>query len=221
MIIYTIYKITNIVNNKNYIGFTKNFERRIKQHKKDYKNNDLLLYRAINKHGWENFKFEILYQSKLHEHTLNVMEPFFINQYDSHKNGYNMTSGGDGIIGYWNEKTKKIQSDFMKSCWTPERKIKQGLLFKERYTGVPKSEETKQKLRGKRPHVSQSGGKNNASVSIQTPFGKFDSIKEAYDLISKLDNNLTYSKIWYKLNTNSFTDWYYINKKIDHCGRNL
>lgn len=213
MTIYTIYKITNTINNKVYIGFTNNFEKRIKQHKRNYKKYDSLLYRAIKKHGLENFKFEILYQSKIFEHTLNIMEPFFIQEYTSRENGYNMTLGGGGIVGYWDENTKKIQSDFIKSIWTEERKLKQSILFREKYSGIPKSEEHKQKCKGKRPHVIQSYGNNNASVSIQTPFGMYTSIREASVVISKIDNNLNYAKIWYRLNNTNYTEWYYIKTK--------
>lgn len=75
---------------------------------------------------------------------------------------------------------------------------------KEKLTGVPKTEEHKQKMRGKRPHVNQSGSKNNFAKKIQTPFGIFGSIREASQQI----NGYTYSMIWRKLQNNK--EWKYI-----------
>jgi group I intron endonuclease len=92
--IYSIYKITNILNEKRYIGFTQDCYRRWKQHKNDSKRVDKQLYSAFRKYGLENFRFEVIYQSLEREHTLVEMEPFFINQFDSMSNGYNANQGG-------------------------------------------------------------------------------------------------------------------------------
>jgi group I intron endonuclease len=98
-IIYSIYKITNLVNNKLYIGYTKNIKYRFGKHKEDSKKKDFILYRAIRKHGWENFKHEIIYQSYSLSH-IKEMEKHFIQEYNTYignkkSNGYNMTLGGD------------------------------------------------------------------------------------------------------------------------------
>lgn len=105
---YTIYKATNIVNNKVYIGFTENWPQRINGHNYDrrYGNADnKAFYNAIKKHGWDNFAWEAIYQSHDEEHTLKVMEPYFITEYRSWVgfkdcNGYNVTMGGEGATGY-------------------------------------------------------------------------------------------------------------------------
>jgi group I intron endonuclease len=59
-----IYKITNIINNKFYIGSASlGFERRFIQHKSDLKQNkhrNIHLQRSYNKHGKDNFIFEII-----------------------------------------------------------------------------------------------------------------------------------------------------------------
>lgn len=99
MDIYSIYKITNTINDKVYIGFTKNFERRIVEHNRNSKKINSHLYYAIRTYGIETFKFEIIYQSLDAEHTKNIMEHYFIEVYDSYYTGYNMTLGGDGTLG--------------------------------------------------------------------------------------------------------------------------
>ena len=53
-----IYKITNNQNGKAYIGQTKNFNRRIKEHKKA--SDDYLIHKAIQKYGCNNFTYEII-----------------------------------------------------------------------------------------------------------------------------------------------------------------
>jgi len=97
MKIYSIYRATNKINLKVYLGFTSNFIKRKSAHKKNAERGcDVKFYRAIRKHGWENFIFDLVYQSVDKEHTRDIMEPYFISEYDSIKNGYNSTSGGEG-----------------------------------------------------------------------------------------------------------------------------
>jgi group I intron endonuclease len=97
--IFTIYKVTNIINNKVYIGFDSNWPKRKSIHKCNSIKLDYKFYRAIRKHGWHNFKWEILYQSKDRDYTKNIIENQFIIEYDSFVNGYNSTMGGEGVFG--------------------------------------------------------------------------------------------------------------------------
>lgn len=90
--IYSIYKITNKVNNKVYIGFTQDVEARWKNHRNATYNRPL--YNSIKKHGIDKFIFEIIYQSHDREHTLLEMEPYFIEEYDAYNKGYNCVKGG-------------------------------------------------------------------------------------------------------------------------------
>lgn len=101
-ILYTIYKITNLLNGKSYIGFTSDYKIRkynhIWQSKKDKPQQ--IIQRAIKKHGIQNFKWDIIYQSPTYETTLKVMEPFYIALYNTcilnkNSHGYNGTFGGD------------------------------------------------------------------------------------------------------------------------------
>lgn len=99
-----IYKITNQINNKSYIGKTiKTIDERFKTHLKNAKNKiNRRLYDSMNFYGYENFLIEqIDIASSIEE--LNQKEIYYINLYDSiMPNGYNMTTGGDG--GYTLEK---------------------------------------------------------------------------------------------------------------------
>lgn len=56
-----IYKITNLINGKSYIGQTNDYKRRFREHReKNYEKSDKLLYKAFDKYGIENFSFEVI-----------------------------------------------------------------------------------------------------------------------------------------------------------------
>lgn len=97
--IYTIYKSVNKKTGKVYIGFDSNWPNRVNVHKSSCKKQNYKFYRAIRKYGWDEFDWSPIYQSHDKEHTLKVMERFFIQEYDSFHNGYNSTLGGDGTFG--------------------------------------------------------------------------------------------------------------------------
>jgi group I intron endonuclease len=91
-----IYKITS-PSGKIYIGQSRNIKRRLN----DYINNrcyeQLLIYRSINKYGWNMHKFEVIHECT--EPELNYLEKYYIKFYDTFdtKHGMNLTSGGDHI----------------------------------------------------------------------------------------------------------------------------
>lgn len=94
-----IYKITNNINGKIYIGKT-NFtiEKRWKEHCSDYKRETFQkrpLYLAMKKYGIENFSIEEIEQIETPELAVE-REKYWIEYFGSFKNGYNVTIGGDG-----------------------------------------------------------------------------------------------------------------------------
>ena len=94
-----IYKITNDLNGKIYIGKT-NFtiEKRWKEHCRDYQKETLQkrpLYSAMKKYGIENFSIEEIEQLESPQQA-EEREKYWIEYFGSFKNGYNATIGGDG-----------------------------------------------------------------------------------------------------------------------------
>lgn len=57
-------------------------------------------------------------------------------------------------------------------------KRKTAKAFSEMLKGVPKTEEHKKAMRGKRPHVNQSGGRNNNARPIMSPYGRFETMSD-------------------------------------------
>lgn len=106
-----IYKITNIINNKCYIGKSKDIENRWQYHK-DYKNNareyNKPLYKAPRKYGVENFNFEII--EELSDYSISdEREKYWIKYYNSYgTDGYNATTGGEGGLI---KKTSKLSEE--------------------------------------------------------------------------------------------------------------
>ena len=99
-----IYKITNDVNGKMYIGKTSyNIEKRWGEHCRATRNPNrwhFPLYRAMRKYGIEHFTITQLEECE--EDKASERECFWIEKLGTYKNGYNATLGGDGghIIDY-------------------------------------------------------------------------------------------------------------------------
>lgn len=98
-----IYKITNLINGKIYIGKSLNIKARFWAHKSYYKTNapsknnkywHNKLYTAMREFGIENFSFEVI--EECNSEDLNQREIYWIDYYNSYNEGYNMTLGGDG-----------------------------------------------------------------------------------------------------------------------------
>ena len=93
-----IYKITNNINQKIYIGQTKQLlHQRWSMHKQMSKTHSNILYKAMRKYGINNFSIEVV--EECDNSLLNEREIYWIKKYDSYNNGYNMTIGGNGSPG--------------------------------------------------------------------------------------------------------------------------
>ena len=92
---YIVYCHT--LNNKKYIGYTKKtMTERLLEHIEDSQNSsDRHFHRAIRKYGAENIVSEQLCEAETKEQA-KLKECFYVEQFDTFKNGYNMTQGGDG-----------------------------------------------------------------------------------------------------------------------------
>lgn len=90
-----------MINGKIYIGQTYNLKYRWSRHKSDLNNNrhhNKHLQNAWNKYGEDNFRFEIIECCPLD--NIDEREIYWINTFNSIKDGYNLCDGGIGCRGY-------------------------------------------------------------------------------------------------------------------------
>lgn len=90
-----IYK-AEFPNGKVYIGKSKDYESRKKGHQYSVNHKgSTKMKRAISKYGFESIKWEVIFETD-DKFLLSDMQIFYIKEYDSVKNGYNISTGGDG-----------------------------------------------------------------------------------------------------------------------------
>lgn len=105
-----IYKITNTVNGKVYVGQAVDIKRRWQEHSSHsfsptHISYNHTIHRAIRKYGIENFTFEVLEECA--EALLNEKEIYWIAKLNSKQNGYNMTDGGDSTTNNWDRRVEQ------------------------------------------------------------------------------------------------------------------
>ena len=159
---WCVYIHINEINKKKYIGITsQNPKDRWGKNGNEYSDR-YSFGKAIKKYGWDNFKHIVLYTS-FSEDDAKWKEKLLIKLFNCKiPNGYNMTDGGDGVIGIeWTDERKEQHSKLMKEIMNnPNMKQKVSIaqtgkkLSKEtiekmsnRMRGVKRSDEFKQKMK--------------------------------------------------------------------------
>lgn len=100
---FGIYSITNIITGDMYIGQTyqnAGFKGRWRDHRRELNkniHNNKHLQSAWNKYGEEAFEFNVVHLCDELD-DLNVLEKYYIEKYNTYKDGYNLTMGGDGFV---------------------------------------------------------------------------------------------------------------------------
>jgi dissimilatory sulfite reductase (desulfoviridin) alpha/beta subunit len=149
---FTVYKVTNIINNRYYIG------KHITDDPYDsYMGSGKAIIRAIKKYGKENFTKEILYFCT-DENEMNLVENYLVNPND--KKSYNMTIGGKGGWYY-------INSNNLTNL--PEHLEKRSKKMKEYWTDV-KKEEKSQKMK----KYYEKNGTEKISEGLKSRYQDYD-----------------------------------------------
>jgi len=121
-----VYKITNKLNNKCYIGITAKTFRKRYNCRNDWWNApsvNILLKNAVNKYGDENLIVEVICSAKNRE-DLNYLENYFITYYNSiAPNGYNLTSGGDSFTHNEESNLKNRLAHLGRPAWNKGKKL--------------------------------------------------------------------------------------------------
>lgn len=162
---FQIYKITNLVNGKCYIGQTiRNIKVRWGRHKYDArKGSSSYLHKAIRKYGEESFMIEIITNAFKRE-FLNALEVISIAQHDTFiPLGYNLTTGGGANTIFSCETKKKLSLIHKGNTYclgyrhTTEAKKNMSTAQK----GSKRSEEAKKNM-----STAQKGNKNNLGKKL-------------------------------------------------------
>lgn len=113
---FIIYKVTNKINGKIYIGQTsKTLKQRMRAHFNVSNNNPrTYFHKAINHYGKENFAFKelVICDSQEEAHKLEIE---YIDHFNSKIDGYNLTNGGEGTLGWspcddWRKNQSRMRS---------------------------------------------------------------------------------------------------------------
>lgn len=191
-----IYKITNKINQKSYIGQSINIERRFKQHTKA--KFGFAIHKSFKKYGMDNFAFEVLYECPNEE--MNKWETFYITIFGTlAPNGYNLNMGGDGKET--SEETKKKMSDQRKGTKTGSNNHMFGKVL---------SEETKQLISkhsagSNNPMFGHTGDKNSKSKKIIVDDVEYVGIRET---ARKL--NISYNILKGRLRSGRYQNYRYV-----------
>jgi len=159
-----IYRAINKITGKSYIGQTiQDFDRRIKAHFTEAKRSKFYFHKSLSKYGKENFIWEILEHCSSKE-ELDEMEFHYITQYNTLRpNGYNLTMGGDGTVGFRPTKESRLKM-------SKARK------------GRKMTEDARKKLI--KNHADFSGS-NNPMYGVASPMKGKNHTSETIDKISK------------------------------------
>jgi group I intron endonuclease len=140
-----IYFITNKINGKIYVGLTSEGVKRWNKHLKTAAGGPIkcapsysYIHKAINKYGADNFSFDIIEEHQTID-ELKEAEIFWISYLKQiGVQLYNLTDGGDGILGYkYTDAQKQALSDRMKGIFAGD---------KNPFFGQKHTDETKQIL---------------------------------------------------------------------------
>jgi group I intron endonuclease len=153
--LFYLYLVTNIINQKCYIGWSHNPQRRWAQHCSAAQNNsDIYFHKALRKYGKENFLCDII-QCFDTEEEVKQAEIYWINSLKEYVILYNSTLGGEGTVGW-------IPSEEFKQHLSEIRSGKQNPFF-----GKTHAPETLEKMR------AASTGKNNPNFG-KSLYGKYN-----------------------------------------------
>lgn len=168
---YYIYRTTNLINGKTYIG-----QHKYKKLNDGYLGSGSYFRRAIEKYGKENFVKEILYSNIQYKETADDIERFAIaKERKLGKAEYNIANGGQGAVGYrhTNEARRKMSEAAKNMSEEHRRKLSESLRgiapwskgkhlseehcrkLSEAHKGKKLSEEHKRKLSEVKKNISE------------------------------------------------------------------
>lgn len=208
-----IYIITNIVNNKKYIGSSLNYKQRLRQHKYSLRKNSHYnkhLQSSFNKYGEENFTFKLLElcsnlieRETFHIYSQNVLNPLF---------GYNKATNIENTSGYKMSEYSRKKMSLAKKGKKMHPNTKKALIKANKNRNYDTS------------HLKTEEVKNKISKALMKPVLQYDllgnfikkwsSVKKASEFYNILHTNISACARGIRLKTGNYQWFYKINDKI-------
>ena len=195
----TIYKHTNEINGKSYIGLTvKSLEKRWAEHcRAAFNDSKFLFHRAIRKYGENSWKHEVLAVTATFEEAKTI-ERQMIAAFGTRGGGYNMTDGGDGFRGLnrTDEHRRAISQALQGHDVSKETREKLSSYRGEKASGYGRkqTEEWKRKIRSAPRRIPKGASHVDAGTfDITHPDGRVERIKGLAEFCR--NNGLTHSAL--------------------------
>lgn len=194
-----IYKITNIITNKVYIGrTTRSIEQRFREHctaaAKGYRQH---LYQSMRQYGVENFKVEQIDQASSIE-ELSQKEAYWTEYYQSYYTGYNMTFAGESDPMEC-DKARQSHALRMRDPEVRDRISVSMKLYKQNH---PVSQETRKKLseaaKGNKNGLGKSRSFDAIEATAQHTRKKLYCINQSGELVARFDSVTDAALWWYQ-----------------------
>jgi len=179
-----IYSITCKVNGKRYIGQTiKNVAERWKNHLQESNAKEHRpLYRAIKKYGQGMFVVRII-EDDIPINKLSEREVYWIEQFDTYNNGFNLTTGGEESKAIHQDVKDKISTTMQGVVKSDEHVSQMRETLRERYKNKPCFE----KNGNGKHHLCKVRGTHTTTGEVV----EFNSLKEACEKLSLKNGNLS------------------------------
>jgi len=183
-----IYRTTNLINGKMYIG------KQVNEKRKDYLGSGVAFTHALKKYGRKCFSREVLISGIENQRELSDIEIYYIGYYcaQQSKMYYNISGGGDTPRNIprsqWSEERKKKFSEDCKIRYnTPEAKER----FSRQHLGFRHSEESKRKMSVKKADKNSPLNKEINQYDLDGNFLQtFYSAKEALRVVGGKSSGL-------------------------------
>jgi group I intron endonuclease len=179
-----IYKIKNIVNNKEYVGCTiTSLKKRFEEHAWRCLKTDIntKFCNSVRKYGVENFKIDLIEECDVA--NIYEREKHYIKEYNTYNIGLNSTYGGEGCLGY--KHSKEIREKISKNL--KDGRSHKGKTYEELYGDKANEEKEKRKLSVKNGWDSMSDEEKEKRVNnIKNVLLK--NSKYGVDLIKEIKN---------------------------------
>ena len=183
-----VYRLTNTLTGKVYIGQTVNFKNRMCKHKSALSDPNTIISKAIQKYGWENFTKEIIIADVPEEDLRNLETSYIEVENTLVPNGYNVLTGG-GYVCFdkqWQKwRAYGPNGVFIGLYFTEEKANEAWELYKE--TGERMESDRRTRKRGTGCIIKTKGGRYLAAIKRKSK--TFDTPQQCEEWLTQMSDS--------------------------------